>query len=40
MARMLLDEIDRQGMEPYPEPEPLPVIDPNEIHLLSWMMIV
>jgi len=40
MARMLLNEIDRQGLKPSPEPEPLSIIDPDEIHLLTWMMIV
>ncbi len=40
VARALMDEIERQGMEPYPDPAPLPVIDRSEIHLITWMMLV
>ncbi len=33
-SRMLIEEIERIGVEPYQAPDPLPPIEPEEIHLI------
>ncbi len=38
-SRMLIEEIERIGVEPYQAPDPLPPIEPEEIHLICWMAI-
>ena len=38
-SRMLIEEIERIGVEPYQAPDPLPPIEPDEIHLICWMAI-
>ncbi len=38
-SRMLIEEIERIGVEPYQAPAPLPPIEPEEIHLICWMAI-
>jgi len=38
-SRALIDEIERIGVEPFKTPEPLPPIDPEEIHLICWIAI-
>lgn len=38
-ARYLVEEIGRIGAAPFHAPEPLPPIDIEEIHLITWMAI-
>jgi hypothetical protein len=38
-ARHLVEEVERIGAEPFHAPEPLPPIDIDEIHLITWMAI-
>jgi len=38
-ARRLVEEVERIGAEPYHAPEPLPPIETEEIHLITWMAI-
>ena len=39
MARHLVEEVERIGAEPFHSPDPLPPIDEEEIHLITWMAI-
>ena len=34
---LLVEEIERIGVEPYRAPDSLPPIDLDEIHLICWM---
>ena len=38
-ARYLVEEVERIGTEPFLAPDPLPPIEPEEIHLITWMAI-
>jgi hypothetical protein len=38
-ARHLVEEVEPIGAEPYHAPEPLPPIETEEIHLITWMAI-
>jgi len=38
-ARRLVEEVERIGAEPFRAPDPLPPIDMDEIHLITWMAI-
>jgi hypothetical protein len=38
-ARHLVEEVERIGAEPFHAPEPLPPIEIDEIHLITWMAI-
>ena len=38
-ARHLVEEVERIGAEPFHAPEPLPPIEAEEIHLITWMAI-
>ena len=38
-ARALLEEIEAIGAEPFHPPDPLPPIDPEEIHLICWLAV-
>ncbi len=38
-AHCLVEEVERIGAEPFHAPEPLPPIDVDEIHLITWMAI-
>ncbi|MCL6106031.1 MAG: hypothetical protein M1309_01570 [Actinobacteria bacterium] len=35
----LLEKGQELGLQPFVQPEPLPVIDEEEIHLICWMAI-
>jgi hypothetical protein len=35
----LITEIERIGLEPFHAPEPLPPIQPDDVHLICWMAI-
>lgn len=35
----LMEEIERIGLEPFHAPEPLPPIQPEDVHLICWMAI-
>ena len=35
----LIAEIERIGLEPFHAPEPLPLIQPEDVHLICWMAI-
>jgi len=38
-SKMLIEEVERIGVEPFHAPEPLPPIEQEEIHLICWMAI-
>ncbi len=38
-ARYIVEEVERIGAEPFHAPEPLPPIEMEEIHLITWMAI-
>jgi hypothetical protein len=38
-ARHLIEEVERIGAEPFHAPEPLPPIEIEEVHLITWMAI-
>jgi hypothetical protein len=38
-AHHLVGEVERIGAEPFQAPEPLPPIEMEEIHLITWMAI-
>ena len=38
-ARHLVEQVEGIGAEPYHPPDPLPPIDMDEIHLITWMAI-
>ena len=38
-GRYLIEEVERIGAEPFHAPEPLPPIEAEEIHLITWMAI-
>ncbi len=38
-ARHLVEEVEGIGAEPFRAPDPLPPIEPQEIHLITWMAI-
>lgn len=38
-ARHIVEEVERIGAEPFHAPEPLPPIEVEEIHLITWMAI-
>jgi hypothetical protein len=38
-GRHLVEEVERIGAEPFHAPEPLPPIEAEEIHLITWMAI-
>ncbi len=38
-AKDLLEEIERIGAEPFNPPDPLPPIEPDEVHLVCWLAI-
>lgn len=39
-ATGILELVDELGLEPPPPPEPLPEINPDDVHLMSWMALV
>jgi hypothetical protein len=39
VSRALVEKIDELGLEPYVAPEPLPLIDRDEIQLICWMAV-
>jgi hypothetical protein len=38
-SRALIAEIERIGLEPFQAPEPLPPIQPDDVHLICWIAI-
>jgi hypothetical protein len=38
-ARHLVEEVENIGAEPFHPPEPLPPIEEEEVHLITWMAI-
>lgn len=38
-SKALIEEVERNGLEPFAAPTPLPPIQPEEIHLVCWMAI-
>ena len=38
-AQRLVEEVERIGAEPFKAPPPLPPIEADEIHLITWMAI-
>jgi hypothetical protein len=38
-SKLIIDEVEKIGVEPFESPEPLPPIDPHEINLICWMII-
>jgi len=38
-ARHRIEEVERIGAEPFQAPDLLPPIEPEEIHLITWMAI-
>ena len=38
-AKLILDEINEMGLEPYESPSPNPAIDKDDIHLICWLAI-
>lgn len=39
-ARRLAEKIDEVGIEPFQPPEPLPPIQPEEVHLICWLALI
>ncbi len=39
ISRRLIEEVRSLGLQPYKAPEPLPEIEPDEIHLICWMAV-
>lgn len=39
-ARVVIDKVRELGLEPAPAPEPLPVIELEDIHLVCWLAVV
>jgi hypothetical protein len=39
-AARILELVDELGLEPPPPPEPLPEINPDDVHLMCWMALV
>jgi hypothetical protein len=39
-AARILELVDELGLEPPPPPEPLPEINPDDVHLMCWMTLV
>jgi hypothetical protein len=35
-----LEAVDRLALTPPPDPQPLPLIDDSDIHLICWMAVV
>ena len=38
-AKALVDVVEQVGAEPFHPPEPLPLVDVSEVHLITWMAI-
>jgi hypothetical protein len=38
-ARAVVEQIEQMGLEPFQAPDPLPPIQPEEIHLICWLAI-
>lgn len=39
-AAAILELVDELGLEPPPPPEPLPEINPDDVHLVCWLALV
>jgi len=38
-SKAIVEEVERIGLEPFAAPAPLPPIQPDEVHLICWMVI-
>ncbi len=39
ISALLIEKVHELGLQPFIQPEPLPVIDEDEIHLICWMAV-